>query len=273
MWDQGVPGSDSSWAWNVSIACIITHYTAVFYYSIVWYENRSMSFFLKIMLCPHPYWMEAVCLNASVKCQILSDLFILRIPESQFWSLFSKCDHSFETRNVLVPLKLKGVIVSTLFFPQDITSFPLKSVTNAMMWDSGQGRNNLQNTRKTEEWMIGADWLGTQLLSRGRYLSFSNLVRYVVWECEAANVTLSNRSLTRWTESQECWLWTLSQLICCCNSATVKPQTGSNQVSELLLNISSLQRFTLRVSTYILVAIRSPKLLGRSWLGHQPNIK
>lgn len=168
---------------------------------------------------------------------------------------------------------LKGVIVSTLFFPQDITSFPLKSVTNAMMWDSGQGRNNLQNTRKTEEWMIGADWLGTQLLSRGRYLSFSNLVRYVVWECEAANVTLSNRSLTRWTESQECWLWTLSQLICCCNSATVKPQTGSNQVSELLLNISSLQRFTLRVSTYILVAIRSPKLLGRSWLGHQPNIK
>ena len=186
--------------------------------------------------------MEAVFLNASVKCQILSDLFILRIPESQFWSLFSKCDHSFETGKVL---GLKGVIVSTLFFPQDITSFLLKFVTNEMMWDSGQGRNNLQNTRKTEEWMIGADWLGTKLLSRGRYLCMFFKPSYVVWECEAANVTLSNRSLTRWTESQECWLWTLSQLICCCNSATVKPQTGSNQVSELLLNISSLQRFTL----------------------------
>ena len=149
------------------------YYTAVFQYSIVCYENRSLSFCFKIMLCPYPYWMEAVFLNASVKCQILSDLFILRIPESQFWSLFSKCDHSFETRKVL---GLKWVILSTLFFPQDITSFPLKFVTNAMMWDSGQGRNNLQNTRKTEEWMIGADWLGTQLLSRGRYLSFSNLV-------------------------------------------------------------------------------------------------
>ena len=184
--------------------------------------------------------MEAVFLNASVKCQILSDLFILRIPESQFWSLFSKCDYSFETSKVL------GLCQRCSFLKiSHITSFLLKFVTNKMMWDSGQGRNNLQNTRKTEEWMIGSDWLGTQLLSRGRYLCMFFKPSYVVWECEAANVTLSNRSLTRWTESQECWLWTLSQLICCCNSATVKPQTGSNQVSELLLNISSLQRFTL----------------------------
>ena len=44
------------------------------------------------------------------------------------------------------------------FIPENITSFVPKFVTNAMMWDSGQGRNNLQNTRKTEEWMIGSDY-------------------------------------------------------------------------------------------------------------------